>query len=162
MRLRSKLIVCLAISILTFTTGELFILAIFRHQIAAFVWTLLVLSGMGIVSIYLVTKQLSDLLSDVQAIRYGFKDVLVGAEFTDELGLLACEFNKLHTDLSLEGNKIARADAMVEQKVWHRTKDLHKALKRMEITATTDGLSGLANRGQLKQQSQQTKPPLYY
>ncbi len=63
------------------------------------------------------------------------------------------EFNLIYAALDREKINANRAQAGIENQVWHRTQDLNRQLKQVSRTASVDDLSGLSNRKYLNLKS---------
>ena len=99
-----------------------------------------------------VRQPMAQLLAQTRAIRNWRRNDPVDCSAPDVIGQLAGEFNhiwqenkKLRADLKASHT---RQDARVNQ----QTKHLDKEMRSLRKTASTDPLSGLANRGHLDQQ----------
>ncbi len=108
----------------------------------------------------------------VHAIRQG----RVAAEVFDEeesegegnsTAMLLCSLNNLFHQVSIRNQQLAELNATLEKKVMERTRDLKEANRILENLATTDVLTGLANRRyaiqfleQLWEESTENKIPL--
>lgn len=91
------------------------------------------------------------LLDDVQSVRYAKRLVPIQTTRHDEIGRLTNEINRLIAAWNNARKSIEKVQARWEKKFSDRTQQLRSALRRLEKTAHTDPLSGLANRKHFKE-----------
>lgn len=89
---------------------------------------------------------LRELLLATQRLARGVPPMPVAITTNDELGFLSAAFNDMAGRLVASRNELIAANAMLEKRIQERTRDLQEAVQQLERVASTDPLTGLANR----------------
>ena len=91
-------------------------------------------------------RPLRELLKATQRLADGQPPEPVGLTTNDELGFLSAAFNDMAGKLMASRTSLIRANTSLEQKVKERTAELQEAVLKLDVMASTDPLTGLANR----------------
>ena len=89
---------------------------------------------------------LRELLKATQRLADGLPPKPVGLTTNDEMGFLAAAFNDMAGKLMASRTSLMQANTSLEQKVKERTDELQQAVRKLDTMASTDPLTGLANR----------------
>ena len=92
------------------------------------------------------TGPLRELVAATQHLAEGKPPKPVSLTTNDEMGYLSSAFNDMAAKLLGSRQALIEANETLEQKVQERTGELQEAVKKLDIMASTDPLTGLANR----------------
>ena len=92
------------------------------------------------------TRPWHDLVEATRWLAEGRTPEPIAVRSQDEVGYLAAAFNDMAAKLLHRENELREANADLERKVQQRTVELHEKNRELERAATTDALTGLANR----------------
>jgi diguanylate cyclase (GGDEF)-like protein len=100
------------------------------------------------------TRGLKELFEAIRSMAAGLTPKALPAGMPGESGYLALAFNDMASRLLASRRQLTEANQSLERRVDERTRELREAAARLEKMASTDALTGLANRRALADQGQ--------
>jgi diguanylate cyclase (GGDEF)-like protein len=123
-------------------------------QVAALLLAQLVLLPMISTTLRAHASGSKELFDAIRSMAAGVVPKPLAAGGPGETGYLAMAFNDMTTRLLASRRALVEANEMLERRVKERTQELQEANEKLERMASTDVLTGLANRRALMQRGQ--------
>jgi diguanylate cyclase (GGDEF)-like protein len=101
------------------------------------------------------TKALQELLEAIRRMASGAQPKPLAVSSPSEASYLSLAFNDMASKLLASRQALVEANQLLEKRVDERTRELREAMERMHAMATTDALTGLANRRSLEHEVRQ-------
>lgn len=101
------------------------------------------------------TKALQELLVAIKGMASGGQPKPLAVSSPSEASYLSLAFNDMASKLLASRQALVEANQLLEKRVDERTRELREAMERMHTMATTDALTGLANRRSLEREVRQ-------
>ena len=101
------------------------------------------------------TNALQELLQAIRGMASGAQPKPLAVSSPSEASYLSLAFNDMASKLLASRQALVEANQLLEKRVDERTRELREAMERMHAMATTDALTGLANRRSLEHEVRQ-------